>query len=184
MGAGPGRSAADRAGAGKPREPLHPVPHRRRGRRRTPLGFGLEFDNVMQASGPLPGTPPADDKECRHRQRWPPRPRRVRRRSASPIPSPRPRTIAMATTGTITTAMTIAWPPGRRSRPRPQVIRSRRKDEAAVGDGARSRLSGRDPYAMIAVPGTGLDRSQPLKRLTHAGTRRTTIARLLRRLKK
>jgi hypothetical protein len=32
------------------------------------LGFGLEFDNVMQASGPLPGTPPADDKECRHRQ--------------------------------------------------------------------------------------------------------------------
>jgi len=31
------------------------------------LGFGLEFDNVMQASGPIPGTPPADDKECRHR---------------------------------------------------------------------------------------------------------------------
>ena len=32
------------------------------------LGFGLEFDNVMQASGQIPGTPPADEKECRHRQ--------------------------------------------------------------------------------------------------------------------
>ena len=31
------------------------------------LGFGLEFDNVMQASGPIPAAPPADDKECGHR---------------------------------------------------------------------------------------------------------------------
>ena len=32
------------------------------------LGFGFEFDNVMQASGPLPGAPPPDDKECKHAQ--------------------------------------------------------------------------------------------------------------------